>query len=145
MAYIAVEKTTGLLSIEEEIGAQEAAKLSGDANGQSIDAAFWNQKIARAQSVVDAKFAVHHDVPFTDGSVPALAQQAALVLAIYYAYESRKGNGPEWIRVRFEDTMKMLDDVASGKAKVYVSDTDAPIVQPSSSFIGSTRLFGRSI
>lgn len=140
MAYCFVEITDGTPSIEREIGTVEAARLSGDQSGQTIDSNFWNARIAKADAILDGVFGKKYTTPFTM-PYPKLVTEFSLALAIYFGYEAKRASAPDYIRNRYEDTMHMLDrgitlpDVAE--------EDDAPLIKPTVAFKGKERLFER--
>lgn len=147
MAYCFIEITDGeeLPSIEQAIGTIEAARLSGDENGAVINADWWEDKIVKADAKIDDYCGKHYTVPFAS-AVPKGISEASRDLAIYYAYQDRAQEVPEWLRIRYDDAMIYLKDIAGGRVKLKVAEANAtPGLSPTVSFKARQRLFERSL
>jgi phage gp36-like protein len=144
MAYCFVNTADGSPSFEETLGTQLTAQLSGDGEGANIDDAVLDKAITDAQSIVDGKVGVKYAVPFATGSVPRVIAECTLDIAIYKAYENKSGADSR-VRRRYEDAMKILDQIATGRFNLNLAsgDTVSASAAPTDRVKGKPRLFQR--
>lgn len=99
----------------ERYGARELAQVTDKAvppTGAIVDAVV-TRAIADAEAEVDARLSLRYAVPLVD--VPALVADLASRIARYKLHEDRP---TEKIRRDYEDAVKLLTDVAAGKAAI---------------------------
>lgn len=141
MPYCYVTQAGGTPSIEADIGLEEAARLSGDESGSTIDDAWWEDKIAGAETEVNGYCGVKYTVPFA--IVPDFVAEITRTIAIYKAYLARRAN-PDWIRARYEDAVERLREIAAGKFTLTVNDEEEiTTARPATAFSAKERLFER--
>lgn len=115
MAYAGLQDVIDLHGVEHT-----ALMADRDDDGQP-DAAAFAQALELASNEIDSRLSIRYGVPLNP--VPAMVKVAAIEIAMY-----RLANDPnkltDDIRKRYEDTIKWLSDVASGKANVGVPALD---------------------
>ena len=142
MTYCFVLKEDGAPSFEGELGTDETARLSGDPNGETID----DEKLEtfiedKAEPEVNAYCRKHYDVPFAVDAVPKEIKSRTMDVAIFYSYGTKPS---ERIRVRYEDAIKFLKEVANGNIVLDVeTEIAVSAVKPETTFKSNARLFTR--
>lgn len=147
MAYCFALISEGDVSFEGRLGTKKTAELSGDRDGRTIDTDYLGRCITRAESDVNNYCRKQYTVPF-DAVSPAVPPEGipeiTLDLAIYYAYKNRGASMSADVRQSYEDAVKKLEGISSGKLVLDVTDTEAvPTVGPKTGGSVNSRLFYR--
>lgn len=127
--------------IEKLIPTQELAELTTE-SGSTPDDVVVTEAIAKADAEIDAYCGVRYTVPFT--TVPAIVESISVDMALYHLY-SRRSIAPEARRIKYEDAIKFLKDISTGKATLGGSEAEAGSASQDVTEISSeTRIFTRS-
>lgn len=107
--------------IEKLVPTQELAQITTE-SGSTPDADVVTEMIAKADAEIDAYCGSRYTVPFT--TVPDIVASLSVDMAIYHLY-SRRSIAPEVRRLKYDDAVKFLKDVAAGRATLGASETTA--------------------
>jgi len=111
----------------DRFGERELIELTDRADPPTgaIDAAVVTKALADADGAINGYLAVKYQLPISP--VPVMFERFGCDIARYYLYEDRV---TDQVRRRYEDAIKYLEGVASGKVNIGV---DASNQAPSSS------------
>ena len=98
--------------IEVLIPQLELAQITTE-SGDTADTVVVADAIAAADAEIDAYCGKQYTVPFAP--VPARVKSLSVDMSIYHLY-SRRSVAPEIRRIKYEDAVKFLKDVAKGLA-----------------------------
>lgn len=103
----------------ERFGAEELAHLTDRANDQDgeIDSAVLASAIADAEAEINAYIGVRYALPLP--SVPADVTRIACDITRYRLYDE---GTPDTVRRRYEDAVRLLKELAAGRAILTGSD-----------------------
>lgn len=147
MAYCFTLISEGGVSFEGRLGTKKTAELSGDREGKLVDTDYLDRCIAEAESDVNNYCRKQYTVPFDTAASevpPEGIPEITLDLAIYYAYKNRGASMSADVRQSYEDAIKKLEGISSGKLVLDVTDEEAvPTVGPKTGGSVNPRLFYR--
>ena len=112
MAYCALE------DVREVISDEELIHLTDDAGAGAIVESRVTQAIASADAEIDGYCAVRYAVPFSP--VPAVIRKCSIDIAVYNLHARRTKTIPEARQVRYDNAVRILRDIAEGKASIDV-------------------------
>jgi phage gp36-like protein len=135
MAYCAKADIVG--EISEEILIQ----LTDDAGTGTVDDAVVTQKIADADSEIDSYCGGRYTVPMSP--VPARVHQLSVDIAVYNLYARRAGTLPDERKTRYQDAIRFLRDVSTGKASILGVDAPAETSDSGPQVSSQERIFTR--
>lgn len=102
--------------MEERFGETELAQITDLENGTTVDEDVLSAAIDDASSEMDGYIGTRHDLPLEDP--PEILRMLCCDIARYHLY---KAQPTETVRKRYEDAIRFLRDVASGKAGLGVT------------------------
>ena len=127
--------------ILEQLDEDILIQLTDDADAGVVDSDKVTRAIADADAEIDSYCGVRNSVPFT--TVPARIRMLSVDIAIYNLYARRKG-APENRKERYDNAIRYLKDVSTGKASLGANDPDTPPLDSHTPEITqSTRIFTR--
>lgn len=91
------------------------AQLTNDSGADIIVPAVVDEKLTEASGIVDGYCRQRYQVPL---QVSEVVKSLTLAIAIQKLYARRGIAVPETVRQGYEDAMKMLSDISSGKASL---------------------------
>jgi len=143
LSYCYATIAEGSPSVEQLLGTNQTARLSGDEAGSTIDTDVINAAITDAQAIVNGYCMKNYEVPFA--TCPELIKKLTLNIAVYYVYENRGAGASDAVRQRYDDSVKILENISSGKIQLGVNNSlIMPRTRPSSSALQvKDRLFYR--
>jgi phage gp36-like protein len=110
-----------------------------------INAAVVDQAIAQAESLINGYIGGRYQLPLV--TVPELVKTFALDITVYKIYLRRKKKTPlEGVKAAYEDAMKQLRDVQSGKLFLGVDQlgtSPAGVTGDGVDFVAGSRTFTR--
>jgi len=112
MAYCLLE------DIREVISDKELIQLTDDALTGAIVESRVAQGIASADAEIDSYCAARYTVPFSP--VPAVIKKCSVDIAVYNLHARRTKTIPEARQVRYDNAVRILRDIAEGKASIDV-------------------------
>jgi len=120
----------------------DVIRYTDDAGTGSVNTDAVNKAIAGADAIINGHISARYNVPLSP--VPAIITTLAVDIA-GYKIGSRRGSAPEDVRKKFEDAVRFLDKVSSGKAFIPGA-TSAPASASNDAvkITSDTRLFTRS-
>ena len=126
--------------ILKQITEDQLVGLTDDSDLGSVDDAIVTEMIARADEVIDGYCAKRYTVPF--GTTPGIIKTISIDIAVYNLYSRRSHVMTEDRKNRYENSMKLLKDIESGKVSLGVP---APAENPDrlGSYDGNDRIFTR--
>lgn len=129
--------------ILEQISEAELIQLTDDVGAGSVDDAVVTRAIADADAEIDSYCGSRYTVPLSP--VPARVRQLSVDIAVYHLYARRAGTLPEERKTRYQDAVRFLRDVASGKASILGVDAPAEVTDsgPRATTVKSDRVFSR--
>jgi phage gp36-like protein len=129
--------------LEKLIPTEELAQLTTE-SGSSPDANVVTEAIAMADAEIDAYCGKQYAVPFSP--VPDRVKSLSVDMAIYHLY-SRRSVAPEIRRIKYEDAIKFLKDLAKGLA--VLGESSSPPTGAAGSgaadIESGTRIFSRTL
>jgi len=135
MPYCTLEDILDSMDEDEVIG------YTDDADTGSVNTEATDKAIAGADALIDAHIASKYGIPLSP--VPDIINSLAVDIAIY-KISSRRGGAPEGIRKKYEDAVKFLEKVSSGKVHIPGA-ASAPITSSNGSvkLTSDPRIFTR--
>jgi phage gp36-like protein len=112
MAYCNVE------DIRQVILDAELIQLTDDARSGIINEARVGQAIASADAEIDGYCAARYTVPFNP--VPPIIKKCSVDIAVYNLHARKAMSIPEARQVRYDNAVRILRDIAEGKANIDV-------------------------
>ncbi|OGV64132.1 MAG: hypothetical protein A2283_12435 [Lentisphaerae bacterium RIFOXYA12_FULL_48_11] len=119
----------------------EIIRYTDDDDTGAVNTAVTDKAITGAGALIESHLAVRYTVPVSPA--PDIVRELAVDIAIY-KIQSRRGQSPEEIRKKYEDAIKYLEKVASGKI-ILPGASAAPtgIGSDAVTITTSTRIFSR--
>ena len=105
------------------VSSKVVAELTDDTAGTTVNTAYVDSALDRAESVVDSYVGKVYSVPLTT-PVEDSIQHAVLTLAKCYLYKRRPGAIPDEVKEDCDKIIAWLEDVASGAIEL-ATDSDA--------------------
>lgn len=102
-------------------GETELVQLTDRASDGVVDVAYLDVSITEAQAEVDSYIGAIYDLPLL--TVPVSLVTATCNIARYRLYNQQ---ATEEVKIRYEDTIRWLRDVARGLASLGLPSTQAP-------------------
>lgn len=125
--------------IQEQIGEDVLISLTDDAGIGSVDESVATRAIEDADAEIDSYCGKRYTLPFS--TVPTIIRKASVDIAIYNLYSRRIG-ASEAIKTRYENVIRWLRDVSTGKASLGADDPDGnPPETDSPDVINNDRIF----
>ncbi|MBU1193967.1 MAG: DUF1320 domain-containing protein [Proteobacteria bacterium] len=130
-----------LNDIQDMMDEDEIIRFTDDTGAGTINTDVTDKAISGADALIDSYLASRYSVPVTP--VPDILLNFAVDIAIYKIC-SRRSQAPEEVRTKYEDAIKWLEKVASGKVKIS-SAASAPASQSNDGPVITTspRIFSR--
>lgn len=126
--------------LETRFKQQELIELTDEANLGVINAAAVSVALADADAEINGYLAGRHTLPLTQTS-PELVRLACDI-ARYRLYDTK---ATEQVKARYDDAIKKLRDVSSGKASLGIDQASQPVAVAGGATISSGgRDFGRA-
>lgn len=127
MAYCTLADITGVIPQRDLIQLTDDTIPPVAVNQTVVD-----QAIAAADTLINGYIGDRYSIPFT--GVPELLKTIALDVAVYRIYLRRKkGEPPEAVKAAYDNALKLLRDVQSGKLSLGATSTGATVPQSSGS------------
>ena len=102
--------------------------------------------IQRAQAKIDFYIAKRVTVPLPEGDVPEDIKGICVDLAIYYLHSRTQSNNfPELVRIKFEDAISTLKDIARGIGELQFKVEPKPDEETSITTIGDDPVMTRDM
>lgn len=127
--------------IRDGMDEEEIIRYTDDYDTGLVNTSVTDKAIEGAGAMIDAHLATRLTVPVDP--VPDILRELAVDIAIYKIC-SRRSQAPEEIRVKYEDAIRFLEKVASGKTTIPgASAAPASRSNDRVSMSGSDRIFSR--
>ena len=126
--------------ILEQLDQDVLIQLTDDADAGEVDDDTVTRAIADADSDIDSYCNAHYEVPFSP--VPTMVRKLSVDIAIYNLYGRRKG-APEDRKNRYNNAIRFLRDVSTGKASLGSTAPDDTDGGPEATTVKSDRVFSR--
>ncbi len=121
----------------DRYGSEELLQLTDRANTGLIDDTVIARALADADAEINGYLATHYTLPLAP--VPAALEKLACDIARYRLYEDRV---TEIVEKRYDDAIKFLQGVASGKVSLGIDAANAqPVATGGPSFSAGDRVF----
>ena len=142
MAYSALTDIQGILPDET------LKQITDDVNGTTIIQVKIDKAISDADEVINSYIGNRYQLPLSS-PYPKLVIKLSTDIAIYNLYRRRSGIAtPEIIIKAYDEAMKMLRDIQTGKAILSDATTNLPVSEPSVYVTNKTdedRIFTKSL
>lgn len=116
-------------------------QLTDDEGLGEIDTTVLARAIADADATIDAYLQGRYEVPLS--SVPAKIRQISVDLALYHLFSRKDDTAPETRRGRYQDALRFLEQVASGRIRLGAPTLAAETTPDAADLEASDRLFKR--
>jgi len=127
--------------ILQELDQATLIQLTDDNGTGGVSAAVVTAKIADADAEIDGYCGQRYTVPFA--TVPPIIKRASIVIAVKNLFGRRRG-APESRRQDYDDMIRFLKDISSGKATLGVDDPDGtPSASNEPDIESADRVFSR--
>lgn len=103
----------------DRFGLDELIQLTDRNNANALDSTVISRALADADAQINGYLAARYTLPLE--TVPGILEKCACDIARYQLFENRV---TDIVRERFENTIKFLQDVASGKASLGVDNNN---------------------
>ncbi|WP_051327183.1 gp436 family protein [Desulfatibacillum aliphaticivorans] len=113
--------------IEKQLDQDILIQLTDDDDSGAVDAVVLAGAIADADSEIDSYCGTRYDIPLSPA--PGMIRKISVDIAIYNLYGRRSMGPPENVEKRYNNAVRFLRDVSSGKVTLGAS---APEPQSSS-------------
>ena len=111
---------TSRAALEAAFGADEIRQLTDRDGDGEPDADFIASAISRTEGVIDGYLMGRYALPLA--VIPGVLVAYACDIARYFLYENA---APEYVRQNYDDALRWLRDVASGKVLLSVAAQEA--------------------
>ena len=123
-------------------GEESLRELADDPHADTLAWSGLEEALGDASDEIDAYIGARHELPLEP--VPRVLQRLCVEIGIYRRADSAD-RGSEEMRKRYEDGIRLLKDIRSGKASLGIADPDPPAraESPSASFDAPARVLTR--
>ena len=104
-------------------GEESLRELADDPHAHALAWSGLEAALDDATDEIDAYVGARHELPLDP--VPRVLQRLCVEIGIYRRADSAD-RGTEEMRKRYEDAIRLLKDIQSGRASLGVADPDAP-------------------
>jgi len=142
MPYSALTDMQGIMSNES------LKQITDDINGTTIIQSNIDKAIADADEIINSYIGNRYQLPLTS-PFPKLVVKLSTDIAIYNLYRRRSGiTPPELVIKAYDEAMRMLRDIQTGKAILSDATTSLPVSEPATSRTNKTsedRIFTKDL
>jgi len=126
--------------LQQRFSGHELVQLSDRAGTGDADLAIIEMALADAAAEINGYLAGRYALPLT--VTPPIINRVACDIARYRLYDQA---APESVRERYEDARRLLEAVASGKAKLGLPATQEASHNPAhgAAYLGNPKILGR--
>lgn len=126
--------------LEEQISEADLIQLTDDDNAGVVDAGVVTRAIDDADAEINGHCGKQYSVPFS--TVPPIIRKLSVDIAIYNLC-ARRGGAPEDRKERYDNAIKFLTGVATGKNALGEDDPDESSSSHKPEISSNDRIFSR--
>lgn len=133
--------------LEKRLPASVVATLTDDSAGANLDVDIANEAIADASAIIDGYISTRYQLPLAT-PVPIIIVRLCSDIAIYkLATRKFDHEMPEAMTERYNNSIKILDKIATGRINIADIGENEPVNAPqvASNKTASDRMFGREV